>query len=699
MIVTAMLSSVLLLTAPITEADPPHIAHHLAVQIEPTDGTLQVRDTLRLPPGQTSWPLLLHRDMMPKVVSGDAEITLIDRRDALAMHRLTLRSSGPVTLEYAGRIQNPREQIAEGMGRSREWSPGTIDPDGVFLDGQSGWYPRIPETLQTFELAVGLPPGWTAVSQGAGPGDPDTGISTWVESHPQDDIYLIAAPFVRYEDAASGIPAQVYLRHPDEALARRYLDATHDSLRLYSDLIGPYPFAKFALVENFWETGYGMPSFTLLGPQVIRLPFILTTSYPHEILHNWLGNSVYIDYAAGNWAEGLTTYLADHLMRERAGEGWVYRRDTLKDYADYVRDGEDMPVIAFRGRHGAASQAVGYGKSAMLFHMLRRTLGDATFKAGLQRLSADHRFRITDFTGLQQSFEAASGQDLGAFFAAWTQRTGAPRLRLSEVAVTPEGGDFRLTARLEQTQSGAPFPLRVPVLIHQQEGEPVQVDVVLDGAQADLSVLIPSAPIRIAVDPWFDVFRVLVPGETPVSLSTLFGAADGLMVLPHAASEAMRRGYQDLAEGWRVGHPGWKIRWDDALTQLPDDRPVWVMGWENRWLQEVVAQAPGVALDIEGRRVRLGDAAPLDGAALSPVITARRGTQALGWFAADDPRALPGLARKLPHYGKYGYLVFSGTSPDNRLKGQWPAGDSELIQWIGERRDLAMPSEPPALMP
>ena len=71
---------------------------------------------------------------------------------------------------------------------------------------------------------------------------------------------------------------------------------TAQYLEMYRQLIGPYPFAKFALVENFWETGYGMPSFTLLGPQVIRFPFILHSSYPHEILHNWWGNSVFVDW-------------------------------------------------------------------------------------------------------------------------------------------------------------------------------------------------------------------------------------------------------------------------------------------------------------------------------------------------------------------------------------------------------------------
>ena len=89
----------------------------------------------------------------------------------------------------------------------------------------------------------------------------------------------------------------------------------------YSKLLAPYPYKKFALVENSQQTGYGMPSFTLLGSRVIRFPFILHTSYPHEILHNWFGNGVYIDPDSGNWAEGLTTYLSDHILLEQKGKG------------------------------------------------------------------------------------------------------------------------------------------------------------------------------------------------------------------------------------------------------------------------------------------------------------------------------------------------------------------------------------------
>jgi hypothetical protein len=52
--------------------------------------------------------------------------------------------------------------------------------------------------------------------------------------------------------------------------------------------------------------------------------------------------------------------------------------------------------------------------------------------------------------------------------------------------------------------------------------------------------------------------------------------------------------------------------------------------------------------------------------------------QALGWLAAGQAAALPGLGRKLPHYGRYSYLAFTGDEPTNVLKGQWPVVHSPL---------------------
>ena len=102
--------------------------------------------------------------------------------------------------------------------------------------------------------------------------------------------------------------AQTYFTSANQDLAPAYLDAVIRYLKLYSELFGPYPFPKFAVVENFFPTGYGFPSYTLLGSTILRLPFILSTSLGHEIAHCWWGNGVQVDYESGQLERS-----ADHL--------------------------------------------------------------------------------------------------------------------------------------------------------------------------------------------------------------------------------------------------------------------------------------------------------------------------------------------------------------------------------------------------
>src|SRR5262249_10334568 len=150
---------------------------------------------------------------------------------------------------------------------------------------------------------------------------------------------------------AGAVKAMAFLRKPDQELANRYLDATAQYLEMYRGLLGPYPYSKFALVENFWETGYGMPSFTLLGEQVIRFPFILHSSYPHELLHNGGGNAVFVASGGGNGCEGLPAYPAAHLIAEQRGRGAEPRRAILQRVTDYVTAETDFPLSRFQSRH------------------------------------------------------------------------------------------------------------------------------------------------------------------------------------------------------------------------------------------------------------------------------------------------------------------------------------------------------------
>lgn len=657
------------------------VHHELHVALYPQQHRLTATDHITLPlPSSRTLHFSLHNDLHPYSPDADVVAEGDIREASLSAYRVTLPvGRNDFTLTYAGEIYHPPQQDVR-EARSFQTSQGVISAEGVVLDGESGWYPRFDQTLDaelTFVLEVALPPGWHAISQGRRAGEPPE-HDGWREDQPQKDIHLIAAPFHEYRNSEAGIEASVYLRDDDAALAQRYLSATRRYLAMYRQLIGPYPYAKFALVENFWQTGYGMPSFTLLGSQVIRLPFILDSSYPHEILHNWWGNGVYVDYAGGNWSEGLTAYLADHLIQEQKGGGADYRRGALQKYADFVSASRDFPLTQFTSRHSAQTEAVGYGKAMMMFHMLRRMLGDATFTRGLQNFYRDYRFKSASFADIERSFSQTAGQNLAPFFAQWVRQAGAPQLALVKAQARQTVDGYELTAVLEQIQQGAAYQLDVPVYVTLSgQDQAYRAVVNMDGKRAELRLPLAAQPLRVDVDPEFDLFRRLDSTEIPPALSQLFGAEQLTLVLPRSAPEALRAQYQSIAQTWQQ-QPGRETRlaWDDEIERLPAQGAVWLFGAENRWRGEFqrTLQRSG-ALNSEGGAWLDRE---YDATRHALALTGRIGTTPAAWLAAPDAAMLATMARKLPHYAKYSYAAFAGPESNNLVKGMWPVTESAL---------------------
>ncbi len=707
---------------PQAENDGVPIHHEIKVTLHPETHRLEVEDTLTFPPsfraGEDEIVFFLHGGLHP--ASATPGVKLAEEKGAPDPSRLSelgidpstfLQAPGfPIeqyrvslpdgtdrfTLQYAGRIHHPLHPEGEASSGSISDTPGSISSGGIFLAASSFWYPLFLEQLVSFTLDLKLPGGWDGVSQGRRTAHSKTDQATavrWESPEPQDEIYLAGNRFTEYSRPAGRVTAMAFLKTPDKALADQYLEVTGQYLQMYEKLIGPYPYTKFALVENFWDSGYGMPSFTLLGSQIIRFPFILHSSYPHEILHNWWGNGVFVDFQGGNWSEGLTAYLADHLISEQRGGGAQARRAVLQKYTDYVSEGTDFPLTRFRSRHSAATEAVGYGKTLMFFHMLRLALGDDLFIRGLQAFYRDNQFRRAGFDDLEQAFSKSAGKelqdgtlDVKEAFKRWITEAGAPILRLSDPRVQADGEGTLFTAQLDQIQPGAAYPLQVPIAVTLEgEEKAYQTTVAMREKQLTFTLKLPGRPVRVDVDPEFDLFRRLDRNEIPPALSQAFGATKALILLPSAAEENLRRGYRRLAEGWKGSQPGEiEIKLDREIKELPKDRAVWLFGWENRFRSKIISALSDMGASVEASQIRIGQT-ELDRRSQSIVLSARHPENpdaALTWLATGNAAALPGLQRKLPHYGRYGYLGFEGDEPVNVAKGEWPVIQSPMTRWI-----------------
>ncbi len=683
----------LAIAAPLSAADDV-VEHDLEVRLEPESQSLTVSDRITLPReagGDILFYLYAGLEPSVRLAQGEAELILIDSDAYVARYRLRLPAGArEFRLDYRGRLHHELEASARQQARGFSNSAGLIDSRGSFLSASSLWYAQFEDyPLLRFDLRADLPADWLSVSQGERLQSrlaDGRRQEHWRETRPQQEIYLIAAAFELYSEALEGgRAAQVFLRSDDAQLAGKYLAATANYIAMYEKLLGPYPYRKFALVENFWETGFGMPSFTLLGSRVIRLPFIINSSYPHEILHNWWGNGVYVDFAGGNWSEGLTAYLADHLIKQQQGQAAPYRQQSLQKYRDYAASGRDFALREFRGRHSPATEAVGYGKTMMLFHMLRQRLGDETFTRALQRFYADFRFAEAGYDDLANVFSDVAGTDLGGFFEQWIGRVGAPELALTHTRLREANSGFRLEIGLEQRQPGEVYALDIPLAVSAEgRAEAIETLLSMNQRKQEFVVELSERPLRIDIDPGFDLFRTLALAETPPAFTQLFGARDLLVVLPRSADAELQTAWQRFARGMQhTGPERVEIVWDDQIERLPADRAVAVLGWGNRFGDDMRRVLEQREVGFDGQTVRVGlSATATDGTAFAWVTRAEgEGAEeaaARAWITADLAAALPGLLRKLPHYHKYSYLAFTGDEPQNSLKGRWPVTDSPL---------------------
>jgi hypothetical protein len=404
-------------------------------------------------------------------------------------------------------------------------------------------------------------------------------------------------------------------------------------------------------------TGYGLPSWTLLGSSVVRLPFILDTSLPHEIVHSWWGNAVEIDQASGNWAEGLTTYLADYLLKEhdQPQEALEYRRKILRDYAALVTAQNDFPLRAFGGRQAKYQQAIGYGKGALVFHMLRQQIGDQAFRSGLRQMAAEGTGRSLGWPDLERIFTVVSGRNLRWFFRQWVEQAGGPELVLEEVTIEHQGKLWTVSGAVVQTEPA--YRLDLDLRLTDAAGGGIQQTLSLNNRRTPFTITSPTPPIVLAGDPDSHLFRRLSDEELPATINDLLTPRRPLIVVA-TGQEALLLAARDLLKGlhWEQA----EILSEDTVATIDSTgRDLLLLGWPERpQLQPPLPSGLTIARDGQPMWSMSGVAEGSD--ALFAVVANRHqgsGTRAL--LLADTPEAARQVGAKIFHYGRYSLLLFA----------------------------------------
>jgi hypothetical protein len=106
------------------------------------------------------------------------------------------------------------------------------------------------------------------------------------------------------------------------------------------------------------------------------------------------------------------------------GSAWEYRKNILISFQSYITPETDFALKDFSARTGRSTQSVGYGKTAMVFHMLKDLIGEEAFFVSLREFIERNSFREASWQDLQKVFQDTTGKDLDWFFRQWVDGKG-----------------------------------------------------------------------------------------------------------------------------------------------------------------------------------------------------------------------------------------------------------------------------------
>ena len=448
------------------------------------------------------WEEIPHSDMVKRV-----DISIGKAKDLFS---LSISYEGPI---YDPVVKEKALQFVRGDETS-----GLIGSEGVYLSSSSHWFPDKPGSMAIFTLEASIPEPFRVVSQGeliAEELRDGFWRSKWKNEWPTEGFALVAGKYSVRSRKVNDIRISTYFFQQDDGVSEIFLDKAEEYLKIYPEFLGPFPYKKFDIVQNFFSSGYSFPTFTLLAPEAIRQgkEFLRPGALDHEIVHSWWGHHVSGKPGTGNWSEALTTYCTNYFYKElKIGEEAArkHRQDVIQKYAIQVPPTKDYPLRQFEGKEGEIDGQIGYGKGSMIFHMIRQMVGKDIFFTTLKNFSKKYGGRQATWDNFWSAFEEAVGKNLDHFFSQWLDRPGGPQLKLESVKYqrTPKG--YLISG--EVVQEREIYEVQVKAKVNMGE---MAKDLIIDISKRknSFSIEVPKIPISLTLDPDHHVFRRLYPEE------------------------------------------------------------------------------------------------------------------------------------------------------------------------------------------
>ncbi|MCW5961995.1 MAG: tetratricopeptide repeat protein [Pyrinomonadaceae bacterium] len=352
---------------------------------------------------------------------------------------------------------------------------------------------------------------------------------------------------------------------------------------------------------------YSTQGMIFMASNLFRQPRDITEQrLQREAAYQWWGLTVGLKSFDDAWlSQGLAEYSAFSLRESQltGAKLDLIRRELLEKSLTFEQTASLARTPANLDDQSTAYQYIMFGKGAMVFKLLRDTLGEPKFNQLLKTFIQKYRGKNASIYDFEKLTSEIAGKNMRYFFARWVEGTGVPEFSADYLILRTRDGKFITRGTVKQNYDNLRLPLEL-MLRAEGEGELRTVQVQIDESSADFNIESNGKPLDLIIDPNYKILRI--DDDLRVSSIARRGIEqfkEGNYVEAQQQFEAALK--LDRSNSWIYYHLGllfleqrnYDLAIDNFKAVLGGNlRPPWLSVWANIKM--------GNAYDAKGDRTR-----------------------------------------------------------------------------------------------
>jgi aminopeptidase N len=395
-----------------------------------------------------------------------------------------------------------------------------VGPEGSYLMYASRWFPfhDYAADRATSDITLIVPAGLQVAGTSDDPvtpqASPKDGATRFHFVHRQPILIgdFAAGQYINRNLHFGNYEIQFYAKPGSEGRINGYAEMMGQVLEFYSKQYGAPIFGTRLVVAQVDDESLDSYS----GPGIIFLAsklFDSSRSLPEEklqreVAYQWWGQTVGLKSFDDAWiSQGLAEWSAFAFRESNLTGGALEaaQREQQERALTFEQTASIARAPGALDDQSAAYQSIVFHKGAMVFRMLRESMGKEKFDRLLHSFLEQYRGKNASIDDFEKLASQIAVENLRYFFAQWVEGTGVPEFTVDYQIIRTRSGKFRTRGTVKQTLDN----LRMPVqLMLRAEGDNQTTTTRIDGKSEDFDFESNGQPLEVVVDPNYKILRM-----------------------------------------------------------------------------------------------------------------------------------------------------------------------------------------------